>query len=60
MYSNVRKSMSAVAITAALASLVFTAQAHDTHGKPQYGGIVAEAASFQAELVIKQTEVIIY
>lgn len=27
------------------------ALAHEDHGKPQYGGIVAEAAHFQAELV---------
>lgn len=47
------------AITSTLL-LALTAQAHETHGKPQYGGIVAEAAIFQAELVVKQTTATIY
>ncbi len=48
---------------AALASallLAMTVQAHESHGKPQYGGVVAEAGSFQAELVLKQNTVTIY
>ncbi len=36
----------------ACAALAGTAAlAHDEHGKPQYGGIMAEAATFQGELV---------
>ncbi|MDI9335301.1 MAG: hypothetical protein QM533_13090 [Cytophagales bacterium] len=47
------------AITSALL-LAQAAQAHETHGKPQHGGVVAEAATFQAELVVKQTTALIY
>jgi hypothetical protein len=47
------------AITSALL-LTLAVQAHETHGKPQYGGIVAESAAFQAELVVKQTTATIY
>ena len=40
--------------------LAMAAQAHEGDGKPQYGGIVAESAAFQAELVVKQNTVTIY
>jgi hypothetical protein len=31
--------------------LAFAAQAHDDHGKPQWGGVVADAGPYQVELV---------
>jgi hypothetical protein len=34
--------------------------AHDDHGKPQWGGVVADAGDFQAELVIKGGQAKIY
>lgn len=40
--------------------LAMAAQAHEGDGKPQYGGIIAESAAFQAEMVIKQNTVTIY
>lgn len=36
------------------------AMAHAEHGKPQYGGIYGEAGIFQAELVVKDTQVTVY
>jgi hypothetical protein len=36
------------------------AQAHDAHGMPQWGGVVADAGEFQAELVIKSGQAKIY
>jgi hypothetical protein len=48
-------------ITAAALSIAAPAVlAHTEHGHPQYGGIYGEAGTFQAELVIKDTQVIIY
>lgn len=42
----------AVAALAAAASFaVVPAHAHTDHGKPMYGGVVAEAGAFQGELV---------
>lgn len=39
-------------ITVACAALAGTAAfAHEEHGKPQHGGVVAEAGTFQGELV---------
>lgn len=35
------------------AMLAMPAFAHDDHGKPRWGGVVADAEIFQAELVIK-------
>lgn len=34
--------------------------AHADHGRPQYGGVVAEAGLFQAELVAKRDVLTIY
>jgi nitrogen fixation protein FixH len=34
--------------------------AHETHGQPQHGGIVAEAGVFQGELVARGGKLIIY
>lgn len=31
--------------------LAFAAHAHDDHGKPQWGGVVADAGPYQVELV---------
>lgn len=31
--------------------LTFAAHAHDDHGKPQWGGVVADAGPYQVELV---------
>lgn len=36
------------------------ALAHDDHGKPRWGGVVADAGEFQAELVIQNGQVKIY
>jgi hypothetical protein len=44
-------------LTALLAQPVF---AHDEHGKPHWGGVVADAEIFQAELVIKNGQAKIY
>lgn len=48
-------------ITAAALCLAAPAvMAHAEHGHPQYGGIYGEAGTFQAELVIKDKQAIIY
>jgi hypothetical protein len=60
MYSNIYRILISVVVSLSAGLLTTTAQAHETHGKAQHGGVVAEGASFQAELVVKQTEVIIY
>ena len=49
-----------IAAVASALLLATAAQAHESHGKPQHGGVVAEAALFQAELVLKQNLVTIY
>lgn len=36
------------------------AGAHETHGQPQHGGIVAEAGMFQGELVVAGTQLTLY
>lgn len=36
------------------------ALAHSEHGNPQYGGVFAEAGTFQAELVAKPTVITLY
>jgi hypothetical protein len=35
-------------------------QAHDDHGKPRWGGVVADAGEFQAELVLRGGQVKLY
>ena len=40
-------------LTAAVLAAPLTAIAHEEHGKPQYGGVVAEGGHYQAELVAK-------
>jgi nitrogen fixation protein FixH len=60
MFLSTRYLLISAAVSASLSFFALHAQAHETHSKPQHGGVVAEAASFQAELVVKQTEVIIY
>ncbi|MFN3593321.1 MAG: hypothetical protein ACK4TK_01390 [Thiobacillaceae bacterium] len=40
--------------------LSLPAQAHDDHGKPRWGGVVADAGEFQAELVIKAGQAKLY
>ena len=49
-----------IASVASALLLATAAQAHESHGKSQHGGVVAEAAVFQAELVVKQNLVTIY
>lgn len=44
----------------AAALLSPSVQAHDAHGMPQWGGVVADAGEFQAELVIKAGQAKIY
>ena len=36
------------------------AQAHAEHGKPQYGGVYAEAGEAQLEIVSKGNEITVY
>lgn len=36
------------------------ATAHETHGQPQYGGVVAEAGMAQFEIVAKDGKLIVY
>lgn len=38
-------------VTAAASLVAVPAHAHTDHGKPMYGGVVAEAGAFQGELV---------
>ena len=42
------------------ALLAQPALAHDAHGKPRWGGVVADTEIFQAELVIKDGQAKIY
>lgn len=49
--------LSALLLAACLAP---PALAHDDHGKPRWGGVVADAGEFQAELVIKSGQAKIY
>lgn len=42
------------------ALLAQPALAHDDHGKPRWGGVVADAEIFQAELVIKNGQAKVY
>lgn len=46
--------------TAATFITAAPALAHEDHGKPQHGGIVAEAAHYQAELVAKPDRLTLY
>ena len=46
-----RAAVVALAAATVLAAGPATARAHADHGKPQHGGVVAEAGSFQGELV---------
>lgn len=41
-------------------SLAQPVLAHDDHGKPRWGGVVADAGEFQAELVIRSGQAKIY
>lgn len=47
--------MKHILLTVAATALVAAtpAHSHEDHGKPQYGGVVAEAGHYQAELVAK-------
>lgn len=48
-------------LTAVLVAVASPAAfAHAEHGQPQYGGIYGEAGTFQAELLIKDTQATIY
>ena len=53
-----------IALMALAASLLLpaagTAHAHADHGKPMYGGLVAEAGVFQGELVRKADGITLY
>jgi hypothetical protein len=60
MFLSTRFLVIPTAVIASLSFFAWTAQAHESHGKPQHGGVVAEGSSFQTELVVKQTEAIIY
>lgn len=60
MFSTARYLLIVAAMSTMFSFFALTAQAHETHGKPQYDGVVAEAAAFQTELVVKNTEAIIY
>ena len=48
---TVRTAFAALAAAAVLAVVPAATLAHADHGKPQHGGVVAEAGSFQGELV---------
>ena len=48
---TVRTAFAALAAAAVLAVVPAATRAHADHGKPQHGGVVAEAGSFQGELV---------
>ena len=52
--------LTAVLIAVSSLLAVPAAQAHSEHGRPQYGGIYGEAGTFQAELVIKDTQATLY
>jgi len=52
-----RPMLSALLLAAFLAQ---PALAHEDHGKPRWGGVVADAGEFQAELVIKAGQAKIY
>jgi hypothetical protein len=60
MFSTTRHLLITAVVSGSLSFFALTAHTHETHGKPQQGGVVAEAAAFQAELVVKNTEAIIY
>jgi hypothetical protein len=60
MHSIIYRILLSIAVSLSAGLLTTTSLAHETHGKPQHGGVVAEGASFQAELVVKQTEALIY
>lgn len=48
-------------LTSVLIALAAPAvHAHAEHGQPQYGGIYGEAGTFQAELVVKGSQISIY
>lgn len=48
---SVRRAVLAAAVSFAAVLHAPDAGAHAEHGRPQYGGVVAEAGSFQGELV---------
>lgn len=52
------KSLQALACAALIATA--PAIAHEEHGKPQHGGIIAEAALYQAELVARPDRLTLY
>lgn len=52
--------LTAIAISVSAAAVAPAAHAHAEHGQPQYGGIYGEAGTFQAELVFKDKEVVLY
>ncbi len=53
-------SLRVVIVSVGIFSTHAALQAHESHGKPQYGGIVSEAGKFQAELVVKNNLATIY
>jgi hypothetical protein len=49
-----------ILIAAMLALAAPAVYAHAEHGQPQHGGIYGEAGTFQAELLIKDREAVLY
>lgn len=47
-------------LSACAAFLPAAALAHDDHGKPQFGGLVAEGGAFQLELVLKPKQIALH
>lgn len=54
------KTLNAVALSLMLAVSAAPAWAHMDHGKPQYGGVVAEAGMAQFEVVNNDGQVLVY
>jgi copper(I)-binding protein len=52
--------LASILAAAMIAVAAPTVHAHAEHGQPQYGGIYGEAGTFQAELLIKDTQATIY
>lgn len=52
--------LASILISAIIAVAAPAVHAHAEHGQPQHGGIYGEAGVFQAELVLKETQLTLY
>lgn len=52
--------LASILISAIIAVAAPAVHAHAEHGQPQHGGIYGEAGVFQAELVVKDTQVTLH